>query len=312
MLTVRSGSGAMPDFLILGAMKAGTTSVYHYLRQHPEVYMSPRKEPAFFALVDGRERWGGPLEATRRPDGIRTFEQYRALFAGRTDEKVAGEATTLYLYDEWAAEKIARYASEALLVAILRQPADRAYSAYLMNLRGGKETLSFEEALTAEPRRIAENWGQQYHYVQKGLYAKQLERYLRLFEPARLKVLFFEDLARDPASFLVELFRFLGVRDDFEVDVGERHNRARITRLPAAENWLTTPSPTRSALKRLLPGGSSRRLWEAAMAVNRRLNWVKPPTMRPETRRRLNDRFADDVRRVEAITGRDLGHWLET
>ncbi len=150
----------LPNFLVIGATKSGTTSLYTYLKQHPEVYM-PMKEPNFFAL-EGREPpfFRGP-EGWKEPSQkrITDLEGYRTLFAGASGEKAMGEVSPLYLYAPQAAYRIRRYVPEAKLVAILRNPVERAYSAYMHLVREDREPLGFAEALKEEERRIQSNWG---------------------------------------------------------------------------------------------------------------------------------------------------------
>ena len=154
----RGNTMTMPNFFIVGAQKAGTTSLYHYLNQHPQVYMSPIKEPFFFdhELSAGgqvvRREFGG----RRQPPRFANIEEYSALFDGVGDEKAIGEATPLYIYAPGTPERIERYVPGAKSIALLRHPADRAYSAFLYAVRIGAEPLTdFAQALRAEPLRDA-------------------------------------------------------------------------------------------------------------------------------------------------------------
>lgn len=149
----------LPTFLVIGAAKAGTTSLYHYLGQHPQVFMSPVKEPGFFALEGHPLDFRGPGDEWLRQATTTTLEAYQKLFEGVRDEPAVGEASVLYLHHHAAPEAIARYVPDVKLVAVLRDPVERAYSAFLYQTRNGREPLAdFEEALRAEPRRIADGW----------------------------------------------------------------------------------------------------------------------------------------------------------
>src|SRR5918994_33933 len=188
----------MPNFFIVGAQKAGTTSLYHYLNQHPDVFMSPRKEPFFFDRelnAHGevvKQEFGGPGDQ-QAPKYV-NIREYEALFAGAKGEKAIGEASPLYIYAPGTAERIKRYVPEAKLIALLRNPADRAYSAFLHAVRIGREPLSdFAQALREEDDRIWYNWHYQFHYRNRGLYYAQLKRYFEVFGREKVGIWLYED-----------------------------------------------------------------------------------------------------------------------
>ncbi|MCW5935662.1 MAG: sulfotransferase, partial [Fimbriimonadia bacterium] len=156
----------MPNFLIIGAAKSGTTALYFYIKQHPEVFMAKVKEPRFFAYEGGVPEWKGPLDAENNAWVITDKEVYTALFNDVSEEKVWGEASPIYLYSEPAPERIKNYAPDAKLVAILRHPIERAYSHYLHLIRDNREPLrDFGKALDLEPERMANGWEWSWHYT---------------------------------------------------------------------------------------------------------------------------------------------------
>ena len=174
----------MPNFFIVGAQKAGTTSLYHYLDQHPQVYMSPIKEPYFFDHeMDSegevvRRDFGGH----RQPPRFANIGEYSALFEGVQNERAIGEATPLYIYAPGAPERIERHAPGAKAIALLRHPADRAYSAFLHAVRIGAEPLTdFAQALREEPFRVRNGWHYVFHYRSRGLYYQQLNHLYEVF-----------------------------------------------------------------------------------------------------------------------------------
>jgi hypothetical protein len=214
----------MPNFFIIGAQKAGTTSLYYYLKQHPQVYMSPRKEPHFFKGMHSEYRKRG-----RSLPPVTDLGDYQALFEGVTDEKAIGEASASYLYSPKAPALIKRSIPDAKLIAVLRNPADRAYSNYLYCVKMGREPLaSFAEALQAEEKRIRENWGPLWHYRQKGFYYSQVKRYFDVFGQDQVKVYLYDDLRGKPSSMLGDIFRFLDVDETFVPDLSIEHNTAGI------------------------------------------------------------------------------------
>ena len=156
----------MPNFLIIGAMKSGTTALYYYLEQHPEIYMSPVKEPNFFSSQ----------EQENAADAVTHIGSYQHLFRGVSGEKAIGEASHSYLYDPRAAAEIRSYIPGAKLIATLRNPIDRAYSHFLYMVRSGTEPLDdFAQALREEEVGIHKERTFQ-DYIGRGLYYDQLER----------------------------------------------------------------------------------------------------------------------------------------
>src|SRR5215218_4922668 len=221
----------MPNFFIIGAQKAGTTSLYHYLNQHPQIYMSPVKEPFFFdreISSNGevvQQEFAGHQQAPR----FVNLEEYEALFQGAKGETAIGEASPLYIYAPGTAERIKRYVPEARSIALLRNPADRAYSAFLHAVRIGVEPCTdFAQALRREDARVRKGWHYIFHYRNRGLYFAQLKRYYEAFGREQFGVWLYEDLRDDPASVARSVFRFLGVDDAFTSDTSSKHNPAGV------------------------------------------------------------------------------------
>jgi hypothetical protein len=305
----------LPNFLVVGAQKGGTTALYQYLKQHPEVYMSPVKEPHFFAFEGERLDLRGPRDLEILSHiAVTEVEAYRELFRGTSGETAVGEASAVYLYSPKAPERIKHHIPEAKLIAVLRHPAERAYSSFLHMVRDGREPLDdFAAALEAEEARIRGNWGHIWHYKRAGFYHAQLERYYERFEREQIRVYLHEDLDEDPAGVLRDVFRFLGVDGAFVPDTSTRHNVAGIHKsksLHALHAFLIEPRPIKAALKPLLPTGL-RRL-AVALLVNgiRNRNLVKPP-FPAEVRARLVEEYREDVLKVQGLIGRDLSKWLE-
>ena len=172
----------MPNFLVMGAAKCGTDSLCNYLGQHPEIYMCSNREPNFF-VVEGQSDipYCGPGDRAVLESfdmWVSTLDRYQSLFSEVTTEKAIGEGTTWYIYVDEAPARIQRHIPHAKLIAILRNPVDRAYSAYTMLLRDGRETIGdFAHALAAEEDRTRRNWEPIWHYVKMGFYTSQLKRY---------------------------------------------------------------------------------------------------------------------------------------
>lgn len=296
----------LPDFLGIGAAKAGTTALHRYLAQHPEIHMSRRKEPNFFIADEQPPRFGGPGDRTIiNRDVIWRLDDYRRQFAGAREGQVLGEISPRYLSTPGVAERVRARLPRARLFAILRQPADRAWSHFMMRRRDGFEPCStLEEAIADEPRRIAENWASG-RYFERGVYAPQLEAYLRLFPSDRLRVYLYDDLVADPGGLLHDLFSFLGVGTGFIPDTRERPNRSGDLRNPLLR-WLWTRTHAwRAPLRPLLPKAARALVsgWVTAQPLLR-------AEMPPDTRRWLTALYEEDIHRLERLLGRDLRAWL--
>ena len=170
----------LPNFLLIGAAKSGTSSLYHYFRQHPQIYMSPNKEPSFFAYEGKAIQLTGPGDQDFHAKRIVTdLIDYQALFGDRTNQPAIGEASILYLYAPDAPARIHHYLPDVKLMAVLRNPVDRAFSSYAHLRRDGRESIAdFRLALQEEEARIKANWEHQWHYAQLGFYYTQTETVL--------------------------------------------------------------------------------------------------------------------------------------
>jgi hypothetical protein len=303
-------SSQLPNFLILGAAKAGTTSLHSYLKTHPGIYLSPIKEPLYFAFPETRPVFTGPNSKRRNQDPtiIWKIEDYRRLFAGRTSEPAAGEVSPQYLYRECSPGAIRKLIPEAKLIAILRDPADRAYSHFCHSRRDGREPLSdFAEALAAEDKRIAAGWWFNFHYRNRGYYAKQLKRYLELFPREQILVLLYDDMVSDCQGLLRRICAFLGVDENHGFDTTERHNvTIGIPRSLFLDRFLNSTGPAKRLIRRIVPADVRLSTFHRLNA----LNLAPQPAFDPSVRRQLVSAFKPDILELEQLIDRDLSAWL--
>jgi hypothetical protein len=296
----------LPNFLVIGAAKAGTSAFFHFLTRHPDVFGCPVKEPNFLAFESEPVEFHGPgdEEVVRRT--VTDPAAYRALFSGARDEAAVGEASAFYLYWPRAAEAISRLLPDARLIALLRDPVERAYSSYRHLVRDGHETLTFEAALEEEPARIAAGWQPLWHYRAAGRYCGQLERYLARVPRSRMLVLLYDDFVADPARVLARTYSFLGVDPGFEPDLARTLNPSGRPRLRSVQRLLQRESVLKRGVRRLIPQRRRSALWRHLQ------RWNTRPTsdaMAPRTRARLVEDFADEVVRLERLLDRDLSAW---
>jgi hypothetical protein len=290
----------MPNFLIIGAMKSGTTALYYYLEQHPEIYMSPVKEPNFFSSQ----------EQENAADAVTNIGTYQDLFRGGSGKKALGEASHSYLYEPRAAAEIKRYVPEAKLIAILRNPIDRAYSHFLHMVRSGTEPLDdFAQALREEEVRIHKERTFQ-DYIGRGLYYNQLKRYFRTFPQEQVRVYLYEDLSGAPISTVQDAFRFLKVDDSFVPDVSLRRNVSGQPKYKTLDGLLRRQSRIKHAAKIYLPARMRWRLSKTFDDLKTR-NLAEPPPVQSKVRRHLIGVYREDILKVQELIHRDLSGWLE-
>jgi hypothetical protein len=291
----------LPNFIVIGAAKAGTTALYWYLSEHPAVFMSPVKETNFFGYgrdAEGRLLYGDP-EVHHFP--IQTMAEYEQLFEGAGGVPAIGEASPIYLECPQAAERIRAAIPGVRLVASLRQPVERAYSDYLMHLR--HRGLRFDAARDLSP---SAPWAAaDSRWMQVSRYHGQLERYYAAFPRSQIHVALFDDLKRDALGMVQDVYRFIGVDAAFAPDFDTPH---AIGGLPASRlvERVLTNRVVGSVVKPLLPIKAAN--WVRRMRAR---NLKKPPSLPQALRRELTLRvFREEIDRTARLIGRSLDHWL--
>ncbi len=313
---------ALPNFFIVGAGKAGTTSLCSYLRQHPDIYMSPVKEPCYFASEIRAEAMTRPIQqhvalqsrelpsvlgddAATKPHGwiAAEWEDYTRLFQGVRGEKAIGEASAAYLWSETAAVNIRARVPDAKIIMILRDPAERAFSQYLHQVSVGLTGTTFRTHLEACRRDTGSNLSPTYPFLDIGDYSAQVERFLACFPRDRIRIYWYEESWRQPAQMLADVFRFLEVDADFAPDFSHRDHERRAPRARTL-HYLLKKSGMWSPLKAMLPERAVGSLRQAAFVNG------KAVVMDPADRKQLSDYYREDVRKLELLLGRDLSAWL--
>jgi len=301
----------LPNFLVIGAGKAGTTSLHRWLGAHPQVFVTALKETNYFAYAAHALDPAGCISTASKPAfPIRGWDEYLTLFRRAASFDARGEVSPAYLAWPGVPERIAERIPGARLVAILRHPVDRAYSSFLMHSRDGREKRSFEEAVRQEIDETADltlAYGQ-LNYLRIGLYDQHLSRFFRRVDAARIHVELYDDLVSNPAGLLRRIYRFLGVDETFVADLSTRLNPSGVPR-----SRLLAPLLRKSRVSNLARAFPVRAIVPRAERIVdrwRARHLVKPP-LDPALRAALITRFSDDVRRLEIRLGRDLSAWLE-
>ncbi|MCH8328555.1 MAG: sulfotransferase [Candidatus Marinimicrobia bacterium] len=293
-----------PNFLVVGASKAGTTSVYEQLRQHPDIYMSPLKEPHYFSFPGGLPDFQGVNDDRFKGRVVTNEQQYRHLFDGASGESAVGECSVSYLYYPAAAENIRAKIPHCRIIILLRDPVDRALSQYRQNVSNGREPLSLSEAFLAEKKRLAQNWRWIVAYRGAGLYADQVSRYIDAFGHDQVKVYLLEDLRSDAAKVMADMFAFLGVEPSFRPKL-EVYNRSVLPNSSMANRLLR--SKWAKWLGRLAPVALRHAVRDRLLAGN--LADGPSNGLSQDERLRYHRYFAEDIARLEQLLGRDLSAW---
>lgn len=313
---------ALPNFFIVGAPKAGTTSLYHYLLQHPQIYMSPIKEPNYFA-PEVRPANAGPAfqkrvsrdicelqEYLRRPVLSQRFGgivsnwlDYLRLFEGAKGARAIGEASVFYLYSKMAARNIVARIPDSKILMILRNPADRAFAQYLHTVTNGLVRESFRTQIEIALRQSYEHFGILRPFLELGLYFEQVKRFLRFFPAANVRIYFFEDYQKQPLEMLVDIFRFLDVDPTFAPNLSQRHLEPRIPKLVTLAYFLKRYGIWQRAAA--LSPLALRSLFRMVAFRDRR-----SLAMGDEVRKWLIDYYRDDVGQLSDLLGCDLSAWL--
>jgi len=294
-----------PNFLIIGVQKSGTTSIYHYLKEHPQVYMSPRKETNFLSKdpnKDPKDRTPLPSQKKR----IDTFEKYSELFQDVTDEIAIGEASPNYMANyEIATQQIKRYVPDAKLIAILRNPADRAYSDYLMHVRDA----------IGKPRKLSEQIvkkGKQSATLKKGFYGEHLSYFYENFDRNQIQVFLYDDLRKDSQELMRNIYQFIGVDETYQPDTSKRSQVAKLPKNKSLNQILNTHNPLRETtakiLNSLFPASVVQSFRQKLMDLNQ--SQEKIPPLSDEERQQLIEFYREDILKLQELINRDLSHWL--
>jgi hypothetical protein len=300
---------ALPDFFVAGAPKAGTTALHSALSEHPSLYLSTIKEPKYFLSDGPPPRRGGPGDARTYREHVWRRGAYEALFSGASPGALCGESTPFYLYSAAAQRRIRTLIPRAKLIVVLRDPIERAHSNWTHLWSSGLDPIDdFVQACREEQRRIDAGWADFWHYLQLGMYGRQLQHLYTVFPPDQVLVCRYRAMVNEPAELLDTICGFLGV------------GQGLLTGIPR-ENVTAHPDPTsrHQSFSRLLRAGSAvtaRLPGHAGSAVVDRIERSLQADSRPrqpltwQQRQALIPHFIEDIRLLESLTGDNYSQWL--
>ncbi len=294
------------NFVIIGAAKAGTTSLYDYIAQHPQIYI-PGKETNFFCQ-------GNLNKYSCQTDSLKVsiIDEYKSLFKGVSKEIAVGEVCPAYMHDPEIAERIFYYRPHAKIIAILRHPVDRAYSNFLhCRLLGWETATDFAKALENEEKIYIPNHKKpeykvydyfMYYYKSSGFYYEKLKPYFDRFDKSQIKVYLMEDLHKAPQVLLKDLFKFLGVDSSFPIDVSVKSNVSGIPKNKFLSALAFRKNPIKSLLRPLIPKKLRNDLKRQVV--------TKQPLSR-ELRQNLRQEYREDILKLQDLIEQDLSEWLK-
>ncbi|MFD1316841.1 sulfotransferase family protein [Namhaeicola litoreus] len=299
-----------PNFLIVGAAKSGSTSLYQYINQHPEVFMPINKEPNFFVseYQELTSKKCPSFQVDRKRMVYKEDDYFKLFDEANPKHKAIGEATVTYLYKpKYAIPKIKKYLDDPKIIIILRNPVKRAFSHYSYARELGFENEEFSNALQLESERLNNNWSSTFAYLDQGLYSHQVQAYIDTF--TNVHVIILEEFIKDPQRYLKEVYRFLNIDDKFQNTFAEEHNVSGLPRFKLFHKFLIHDNRTKDFIKKFFGSVISEETLRKIARKSRRLNQTMRLTMDEDTKDYLEAFYRNDIILLEKLLNKNLDVW---
>ena len=302
-----------PDFVIIGSGKSGTTSLDHYINQHPEIFMSPFKEPNFFGfeLMDETDFLDDPNELSYFKSSVTQEEEYLKLFQNSKAYQKVGETSNSYMFHKDACQQLHHHIPNVKLIAILRQPSERLYSRFLHLARINKlPTERFEDCLDTKNKI----WWNRNDLIKEGFYYKHLKKFYNTFRPENIKIFFFEELTNNPRKLMRELYEFIGVESSFQPDMSFKLNSSGYIKNKFYDSIFGESKGIIQSARTLLPNCLYSKLKKNHFAMKikskiREKNLHKPK-LDLNVKNEVTRIYAEDIINLSRMINKDLSHWL--
>ncbi|MFZ6011973.1 MAG: sulfotransferase family protein [Bacteroidota bacterium] len=303
----------IPDFLIIGAGKSGTTSLDNYLKQHPQIFVPSVKEPNFFGYENTKiEDFKGNQEEINHYRGsVTDLQTYLDLFKNAAPRQVKGETSNTYMYHPEAPARIKHYNPDMKLIAVLRQPAGRLYSRFLHLARENRlPTAEFKDCLNKNTI-----WWQRNDLIKEGFYFRNLKSYYELFPKENIRVYLYEEFNDKTEEVLKDIYRFLGVDENYKTDLSVKYNQSGFIKNKFLDNIYGQRGLINKTVKAIFPKSVIEKL-KGNVALQRKLNDLRgknlaKPKLDPEIRYKLtHEVYGEDIQNLQELIGKDLSHWL--
>jgi len=280
-----------PNFFIVGAPKAGTTSIYEYIKNHPQIFMSSIKEPNYFSI--------NILNENDQLKPIRNKKKYLDLFKNIKNEKIIGEASPFYLSDHDAPKLIHDVAPTAKILISIRDPVEREFSHFLMHYVAGETVRTFHDQLQIEIKN--HQTSSEYFALKHGMYYENIKRYLDIFDKNQVKIIIFEEFIRNTEKSLQSLFDFLNIDLSIPENVDQVYNQFALPRNQISSSIIRNQT-LKKIVKNILPRRTSTYIYETFFVKK----GYKKPDMKNEDRELLVRFYENDVEKIKTLLGREL------
>lgn len=291
-----------PNFLVVGAAKAGTTALYYYLKQHPEIGFPNLKEPKYFSSQALTFPHNGIGDKSVDKYAIKEWGEYVELFKDLKTKKFIGEASPDYLYyHQYTAPLIKKKLGDIPIIIMLRNPIKRAFSAYSYLKRDNRENLSFIDALRAEKHRIQNNWDFIWHYKKGSEYSAQISSFKSIF--SSVHIIIFEDFICDPLVETNKILNFLGVSELTSLK-NLKHNVSGIPNNFFAKNILRRDKYSSTILREIIKNVFPRSLLEKLSTLS-----MNKFEISEEEYSYLKGQLISDIKKTEKVLGQKIRKW---
>jgi hypothetical protein len=296
-----------PNLFIVGAPKSATTSLYKYLDEHPNVFCCRPKEPKFFSSKYNNFPHNGPGDKDKIDKlTIKDKKEYFKLFKNSHEEKIIAEGSTDYLYFKQTAYDIKKESPNAKIIIMLRNPIQRAFSAYKHLRRDMRETLSFRKGLNIEEERIKKNYGFIWYYKSVGMYYSQVKTYLDVFGDEQVKIILFEDFKENTRVILNEILLFLELDNNISLDTSQKYNVSGIPKNYFIQKLLVNSNLLKTVFKIFTPYYLRKKIKKRVL--NNNLDKIK---IDYKDQKYLKNFFEEDILKLQNLISYDLSRWLD-
>ncbi len=299
------------DFFIVGAARSGTTTLWHWLKGHPQIFLPETKEPHYFCFMDTEVPYcGKELDPDYRKLLITDKQKYDQLYLNGKQGQLRGDASPGYLYFRHTAARIREHNPDAKIICILRDPCSRAFSQFMLHIRSGFEDVrNFDSALAKEKFRISKGWWWGHHYLEAGKYAEQWQVYCDQFPKSQRLLLFYDDLSKDPTGTYRKICKFLNIPSLPNAEINLRFNTtaelASVPRFFALHRALLHGAFGSRFLHFLIPKSVAQLI--RRLIIN--FNIIERPELSASGRQKLLEYYESDIDRISKLSGRDLSSW---
>lgn len=278
------------DFFLVGAPKAGTTSIYSYFKKNPGIFVPQVKEPHYFSCPEVKNTY-------YKVNFVDSKNEYESLFEGAKNTQKTGDFSTSYLYEQQAPHRIKETCPNANIIVVLRDPVERAISHYLMDVRDGYQERPLIECICGQKEGVNLYYKE---YVEKGMYYKQIKRFKSVFEEEKIGVWLFRELKKDTREVAREMFKFVGSKANYDIENFTKKNQYKKINSEIVKKVLNTRLAKN--ISSFIPSN-----------IKKRAKWALISTDKPnldEARYKLSEIYRDEVNNVQKLIKKDISHWL--